>query len=157
MTPHVWSAGQSDADEVARLMAGFRDWWGKDVPSDEVIRTTVGTLVEDDNTEYLLAAPARGEPAGGVCQLRFRLSVWSGHGDCWLEDLYVDGSARRAGLGRALVEASIERARARDCRRIELDVNEQNTDALAFYEALGFELEPKPPGRTLFISRRIDA
>ena len=77
-------------------------------------------------------------------------------GDCWLEDLYVDGSARRAGLGRALVEASFNRARERDCYRIELDVNEENTDALTFYEALGFELEPKPPGRTLFIARKLD-
>jgi ribosomal protein S18 acetylase RimI-like enzyme len=155
MTPHVWTAGSDDADDVARLIAGFRDWWNKDVPSDELIRATVGKLIEDGNTEYLLAAPAEGDRAGGVCQLRFRLSVWSGVGDCWLEDLYVDAGARRAGLGRALVEASFERARARDCGRIELDVNEQNTDALAFYEALGFDLEPKPPGRTLFISRKL--
>jgi GNAT superfamily N-acetyltransferase len=153
---HVWLAGVGDAQDVARLIGGFRDWWGKDEPRDEVIRATVGRLIDEPNTEYLLAAPAEGEPAGGVCQLRYRLSVWSGLGDCWLEDLFVDGSARRAGLGRALVEESFQRARARDCYRIELDVNEQNTDALAFYEALGFELEPKPPGRTLFIARKLD-
>ena len=46
-------------------------------------------------------------------------------------------------------------AKARGCRRIELDVNEQNTEALAFYERLGFTTEPKPPGRTLFVSRRL--
>jgi GNAT superfamily N-acetyltransferase len=155
MGPHVWTADGADADDVARLIAGFRDWWGKDDPSDDVIRATVGTLIDDDNTDYLLAAAAPGERAGGVCQLRFRLSVWSGLGDCWLEDLYVEGAARRAGLGRALVEASFERARVRNCGRIELDVNEQNTEALAFYEALGFDLEPKPPGRTLFISRKL--
>ncbi len=155
MTPHVWIAQKADAGDIARLMGGFRDWWGKDSPSDEVIRVTVDRLIGEVNTEYLLAAPSQGEAAGGVCQLRYRLSVWSGKGDCWLEDLYVDGAARRAGLGRALVEASFERARARDCYRIELDVNEQNTDALAFYEALGFALEPKPPGRTLFIARTL--
>jgi GNAT superfamily N-acetyltransferase len=153
---HVWLAGVGDAQDVARLIGGFRDWWGKDEPRDEVIRATVGRLIDDPNTEYLLAAPGEGQPAGGVCQLRYRLSVWSGLGDCWLEDLFVDGSARRAGLGRALVERSFQRARARDCYRIELDVNEQNTDALSFYEALGFELEPKPPGRTLFIARKLD-
>ena len=58
---------------------------------------TVGRLIDEPNTEYLLAAPAEGERAGGVCQLRYRLSVWSGLGDCWLEDLYVDGA--RAGPG----------------------------------------------------------
>jgi ribosomal protein S18 acetylase RimI-like enzyme len=36
---------------------------------------------------------------------------------------------------------------------MELDVNEQNTDAIRFYESLGFTTEPKPPGRTLFVSR----
>ena len=101
---HVWLAEVGDAQDVARLIGGFRDWWGKDEPRDEVIRATVGRLIDEPNTEYLLAAPAEGEPAGGVCQLRYRLSVWSGLGDCWLEDLFVDGSARRAGLGRALVE-----------------------------------------------------
>ena len=41
----------------------------------------------------------------------------------------------------------------RGCRRIELDVNEQNREAIAFYGRLGFTTEPKPPGRTLFVSR----
>jgi hypothetical protein len=40
-------------------------------------------------------------------------------------------------------------------RRIELDVNEQNEAALRFYESLGFTTEPKPPGRTLFVSRKL--
>jgi ribosomal protein S18 acetylase RimI-like enzyme len=34
-------------------------------------------------------------------------------------------------------------------------VNEQNTEAIAFYEGLGFTTEPKPPGRTLFVSRKL--
>ena len=47
----------------------------------------------------------------------------------------------------------MERARERGCKRIELDVNEDNAAALALYEACGFLTEPKPPGRTLFIGR----
>jgi ribosomal protein S18 acetylase RimI-like enzyme len=34
-------------------------------------------------------------------------------------------------------------------------VNETNTDAIAFYESLGFTTEPKPPGRTLFVARKL--
>jgi ribosomal protein S18 acetylase RimI-like enzyme len=65
----------------------------------------------------------------------------------------VTEAARSGGHGRELVEASFESARARGCKRIELDVNEENTAALRFYESLGFTTEPKPPGRTLFVSR----
>ena len=35
----------------------------------------------------------------GVAQIRFRWSVWKTAEDCWLEDLYVRESARRAGSG----------------------------------------------------------
>jgi GNAT superfamily N-acetyltransferase len=149
----VWLASERDLAAVTALIGGFRDWWGKDAPADADIEATAARLLGDPATDFLLAAPAPGSGAAGVCQLRYRLSVWTGSEDCWLEDLYVTDAARRSGLGRALVEASFERARERGCRRIELDVNEQNVDALAFYESLGFELEPKPPGRTLFVGR----
>ena len=140
---------------MTALIAGFRDWWGKDRPSYEEIREPVSVLVEDSATDFLLAAPDDAERPAAVCQLRYRLSVWTGADDCWLEDLFVEDAARGAGLGRALVEAAIEQALARGCRRMELDVNESNEHAIAFYESLGFTTEPKPPGRTLFVSRRL--
>ena len=150
----VQRASAGNLDDVVRLIAEFRDWWGKSEPSDEGIRRTAGRLLDDDRTELLLAFEDGGR-AVGICQVRYRLSVWTGVDDCWLEDLYVSESARGGGHGRELVEAAFESARARGCKRIELDVNEQNTAALRFYESLGFTTEPKPPGRTLFVSRRL--
>ena len=147
-------AGPQDVDEVVRLIAEFRDWWGKEEPSEATIRRVAARLLEDDRAEFLLAFDGAGT-AVGVCQLRYRPSVWTGADDVWLEDLFVTESARSDGHGRALVEAAFETARARGCRRIELDVNEQNEAALRFYESLGFTTEPKPPGRTLFISRKL--
>jgi GNAT superfamily N-acetyltransferase len=142
----VRRAETGDLDVLTRLVAQFRDWWGKSEPGDAAIRATLERLLPDPDTDFLLAGDA------GFCQLRYRLSVWTGADDCWLEDLFVVEAARGEGLGRALVEAAFERARARGCKRIELDVNEQNP-ALQVYLALGFQLEPKPPGRTFFISR----
>jgi ribosomal protein S18 acetylase RimI-like enzyme len=147
-------ASSDDLEDVVRLIADFRDWWGKTEPSADVIRPVVERLLGDASTEYLLAFDNSGA-AVGVCQLRYRLSVWTGAYDCWLEDLFVADGARGGGHGRALVEAAFEAARQRGCRRIELDVNEQNVGALRFYESLGFSTEPKPPGRTLFVSRRL--
>ncbi len=155
MEPRVWPASGQDIEAVSSLIAAFRSWWGKNEPALEQIRETVGVLLGDPNTEFLLAAPHGGSPPAGVCQLRYRLSVWTSADDCWLEDLYVHDGARGTGLGRALVNAAAERAAARGCRRMELDVNEQNAAAIAFYEQMGFTTEPKPPGRTLFISRKL--
>jgi GNAT superfamily N-acetyltransferase len=149
----VWLAGEEDLDAVARLIAEFRDHWGKSEPTVESIRESVGRIQAGGDAEYLLGSAEGGEPAG-VAQLRYRESVWSS-GDCWLEDLFVRESARGAGLGRALVEACFERARARGCGRIELDTNEDNEGAIALYEATGFSLEPKGPGRTLFLGRKL--
>ena len=144
-------AESRDLDDVVRLIGEFRDWWGKSAPSEAEIRRVVEWLLADPATDYLLAFD--GDKAVGVCQLRYRLSVWTGAEDCWLEDLYVSEAGRGKGLGRGLIEAAAERAADRGCRRIELDVNEQNESALALYLSTGFSAEPKPPGRTLFISR----
>jgi ribosomal protein S18 acetylase RimI-like enzyme len=148
----IHRARPEDLDDVVRLIAEFRDWWGKAAPSEGVIREVAAQLLDKQHTEFLLAREDSGQ-AVGVCQVRYRLSVWTGSDDAWLEDLYVSEHARGGGHGRELVEAAFESARARGCKRIELDVNEQNIDALRFYESLGFSTEPKPPGRTLFVSR----
>ena len=139
-------AEPADLDTVAALLCAFRDWWGASTPSDETMRGAVEQLLRDPNTEYLLAGTS------GLAQLRFRLSAWTGVEDCWLEDVFVADDARGTGLGRALVEAAMERARARGCRRIELDVQESNEHAIRLYVKCGFSARPKGAGRTLFLS-----
>lgn len=150
---NVWQAGRGDAETVASLIAEFGHWWGKNPMGAEEIRGSVERIMAGSDGEFLLARENDETEAAGVCQVRFRWSVWKSAEDCWLEDLWVQEDARRSGLGRALVEAAVERARERGCKRIELDVNEDNAAALALYASCGFLLEPKGPGRTLFIGR----
>jgi GNAT superfamily N-acetyltransferase len=154
MEPAVRLARPEDGAAVASLLAAFRDWYGDPTPGDEQIRRSVELLLADERTEFLLA----GEPPAGLAQLRFRASVWMGADDAWLEDVYVSDDARRAGMGRALVEACLERARRRGCRRIQLDCNERNAAALALYESLGFSAaQPKrwQGGRDLYLTLRL--
>ena len=142
-------AEPADLDTVAALLCAFRDWWGSTTPSDETFRTTAETLLRDPNTDFLLAGTS------GLAQLRYRLSAWTGVEDCWLEDVFVADDARGTGLGRALVEAALERARVRGCKRIELDVQESNERAIGLYEACGFSARPKGTDRTLFLSAKL--
>jgi ribosomal protein S18 acetylase RimI-like enzyme len=153
--PVIWTAAPGEAASVARLLREFGDWWGSAGPSAERMVESVSRIMEGGDGEYLLGATEPGSDPDGVAQVRFRWSVWKGADDCYLEDLFVREPARRSGLGRALVEAAVERAQARGCRRIELDVNENNQAARDLYAACGFSFEPKPPGRTLFIARAL--
>ncbi|MDX6698133.1 MAG: hypothetical protein QOE65_1530 [Solirubrobacteraceae bacterium] len=158
MTATAWRADPSEAETVARLLVEFRDHYGRDWPSANSILASVERLMETVDTEFLLGSPDDDAPPRGVAQLRFRHSVWMAAPDCWLEDLYVSPAARRAGLGRALVDLAVERARERGARRIELDVTEDNRAALALYRDAGFDEFPKsqPPVHDVFISRRLD-
>jgi ribosomal protein S18 acetylase RimI-like enzyme len=150
----IWRASPDEVDAVAGLMARFRDHLDKANPPDDEIHASVARIVADPGSEFLLGAPVDGDPLG-ICQLRFRWSVWTSAEDCWLEDLYVLPEARRAGLGRALIDGALESARGRGCVRIELDVDQDNDPALALYAAAGFSLESKGRGRTLLAGRRL--
>jgi ribosomal protein S18 acetylase RimI-like enzyme len=145
-------ATSEDAADVARLISGFRDWQGRALPDDATIADTVRQLLADLNTDFLVA----GDPAAGVCQLRYRLSVWTGTEDCCLEDLFVHADARGSGLGRELVGAALERARQRGCARMDLDANEANEPALELYRSVGFgSWSDAAGGNDLFMRLRL--
>ena len=147
----VWRAEPYEAEVVAGLLVASRDHLGLDRPSENAFLASVERLIEDPATEYLLGASESGAPAAGVVQLRYRWSVWRAAEDCELEDLFVSAQARRGGLGRALLAAAVERARARGCRRIKLDTAERNEPALALYRSAGFSDEAYEGGRALLL------
>ena len=153
----AWIAGPDEAEAVAGLLVAFRDHMGGDWPSENAFLASVERLLEDRDTEFLLATPDDDSPPAGVLQLRFRFSVWKAAPDAWIEDVFVRADARRAGVGDALVTLAAERARERGARRIELDTNEDNAAALALYERHGFSARSKGgPGRDLFLGRSLE-
>ena len=138
MSARVWVAEPAEAETVARLLVAFRNHLGIDWPSDNAFLAGVERLIEDRHARYLLGAPDDDSPPAGVAQLRFRYGIWWAAEDALLEDLFVLESARGTGLGRALLERVVTEARERGCRRIELDVNDNNDAALALYRSVGF-------------------
>jgi GNAT superfamily N-acetyltransferase len=151
----AWLAGPDEAEDVARLLVGFRDHYGRAEPPEHTFFDGVRRLIVRDDTEYLLASAGGATAPGGVCQLRFRYGVWTASDDCWLEDLFVVEGDRRAGLGEALVAKAIERARERGCGRIELDVSQSNGGAWALYERMGFSAGYKPPAPNVLMGLRL--
>lgn len=56
----------------------------------------------------------------------------------WLVQMWVEPESRGRGLGRRLVEAAADWARARGVTRLKTSVSEGNASAEALYEAVGF-------------------
>ena len=54
--------------------------------------------------------------------------------------MWVDPSFRRAGVGKALIEAVVDWARSRAVLELKLMVTSVNQGAIAFYEHLGFRM-----------------
>jgi GNAT superfamily N-acetyltransferase len=154
----VWRAEPHEAEAVARLIVEFRDHLGLDWPSANAFLAGVERLIEDRDTAFLLAAPDEDSPPAGVAQVRFRYGLWWAADDCLLEDLFVRDDARGHGVGRALVDAVVELASERGCRRIELDTNEANEGAVALYESCGFSAVDKRFGkRNVFMRKHLEA
>ncbi|MEX1345352.1 MAG: GNAT family acetyltransferase, partial [Candidatus Limnocylindrales bacterium] len=88
-----------------------------------------------DSPELLLVGEEEGRVVGTV------MAGYDGHRG-WINYLAVAPASRARGLGRALMDAAEERLAALGCAKINLQVREGNDAARAFYEAIGYRLEP---------------
>ena len=129
--------GRNDVPCIAAMADGFRHIDGRDAPTEAEIAARVAPLLDDPDTEFLVALDTDGR-CEGFLQQRYRRTIWTDGGDAYIETVFVAAHARRQGLGKALVETAMDRARARGCSLITLDTNERNTGAIAPYERLGF-------------------
>ncbi len=57
----------------------------------------------------------------------------------WVDDIVVDPTHRRQGIGRALVEAAIQRASRRGATHLFMDTSRGSPDAREFYRACSFD------------------
>ena len=79
---------------------------------------------------WIWSAPGERREIAGFC------GVHDGN----IEMLFIAPEARGSGVGRLLVAHAIQRQGAR-----RVDVNEQNAQALGFYQHLGFEVTGRSP------------
>jgi GNAT superfamily N-acetyltransferase len=127
-------AGAGDAANVARLLHDFNSEYEDYTPGVPALTERLGELLGEGAITVLLA----GDPPVGFALFRLRPSLWAKAGDAYLEELYVVLAQRRKGIGRALLEASIEAAREAGANHFELTTGETDTEARALYESRGF-------------------
>jgi ribosomal protein S18 acetylase RimI-like enzyme len=147
----VRRASASDARAVAQLLYDFQIEYSEPTPSVSVLAERYEELLRRGEMTILLA----GKGPDGFAQLRFRPWVYSSGRHAYLEELYVAPPRRGQGLGRRLLEAAIETARAEGATHMELGTGEDDVAARALYESAGFtNREGGPDGPAMLFYER---
>ena len=97
----------------------------------------VDTIVSSPVTRLLLARGGDGSIVGTLTLVVFRIPTGIG---AWIEDVVVDESARRQGVGEALMTAAVRLAEESGARHVNLTSRPDREAANRLYQRLGFEL-----------------
>lgn len=140
-------ATPADAELIGLLLHDFNTEFDEPTPTPEVLAERMTRLMEID-TAVLLAGDV------GLAVLRMRPAIWSAGLEAYLAELYVRPARRGRGLGRALLEAAMDRARSRGADRIELGTSEDDVVARHLYEKCGFIRTEGFGGPLMFVYER---
>ncbi len=135
----VYRSGDGDALRALWLDVGFRLLGDSDVGLDAFAAR---------NPDLLLVA----EDEGGRL-IGSTLAAWDGHRGR-LYHVATAPDRRRAGVASELVRRAEEGLRSLGCPRVLISVEASNTDAFAFWERLGYDVQDtRQMGKTLSPSR----
>jgi GNAT superfamily N-acetyltransferase len=126
-----------DRDKAAwlRLWEGYLDFYRGSVSQADTDNTFARLSGGRDGLLGLVAEASAGEVTG-FAHLVFHPSTWSSAPYCYLEDLFVDKSARGSGTAAELIEAVYAAADERGCTRVYWETQEFNSPARSLYDTL---------------------
>ena len=129
-------ATASDLPEVARLFDLYRQFYQQE-PDRAGALAFLGKLIEDEASVVFLAEDSDGRALGFTQLYPAVCSVAMGR--YWvLYDLYVERSARRSGVARALMQRASQHAEETGALRIDLETARDNLAGQRLYEQLGY-------------------
>lgn len=151
MEIRVRRADAADAPEVARLLHDFNTEFDEPTPGVEALSERARRLMAEGEITVLLG----GERPDGIAVLRLRPALWAEGLDAYLEELYVAPERRGQGIGRAMLEATMDAAREAGAVRIDLGTSVEDTAAIGLYESCGFSnREGEPDGPQMLVYER---
>ncbi|WP_022943272.1 GNAT family N-acetyltransferase [Psychromonas hadalis] len=137
MSISVKRAVLENLNEVSELFNSYRVFYKQD--SDLVLAVSfISDRLKNKDSVIFYAHDESGN-ALGFTQLYPTFSSVSAESSWVLNDLYVSSDARRLGVGKALMETAKAFAIETNSKGIALETCEDNFNAQALYESLGYE------------------
>jgi len=97
----------------------------------------MGDIVASPATDLFIALSDDGTIVGMATLAVFRIPTGL---RAWIEDVVVDGSATRQGIGAALTQAMLDRAAELGCVTVDLTSRPSRDAANRLYQRMGFEV-----------------
>ena len=136
--PTVRRAAVADLDALAPLFDAYRRFYEQ--PADVArARAFLEDRLARDESIVLLASAPGSDALAGFCQLYPTWCSVAAAPIFVLYDLFVMEEARRAGIGRALMQTARDVAHDAGAARIDLSTARTNVRAQALYESLGWQ------------------
>jgi ribosomal protein S18 acetylase RimI-like enzyme len=121
---------EGDRDGLIRL---WTESFPDDPPHNEPSRMIQAKLLIDDQ---IFVAEEK-ERIIGAC-----MAGYDGHRG-WLYSVAVATDQRRRGIGKSLIEKTMESLKGIGCIKVNLQIRASNHEVRAFYESLGFAVEER--------------
>jgi ribosomal protein S18 acetylase RimI-like enzyme len=134
----IREAIKADIDAIARLLADDGLGRGRETPGDAAYARAFAAMSAQPGNVYLVAE-AEGALVGCLQFTVIHGLSRQGASRGQIEGVRVHADQRGRGIGEALFEAAFERAAASGCTLVQLTTDRSRTDALRFYQRLGFE------------------
>lgn len=132
----IRAPARNDYAQWSVLWAGYNAFYGRHgstALSQEMTDTTWSRFFDPSEPMHALVAEHRGILVG-LAHFLFHRSTIQVQPTCYLQDLFTAEASRGMGIGRKLIEAVYDFARARGVPRVYWQTHETNTSAMQLYD-----------------------
>lgn len=126
-----------DAPQLLPLIRELVTLSGEMLPAEDKMLKIIRQQIESGYHEYVVA-----ESEGhifGCLLICYYLSTWEGATYAMFQDFIVEAGRRNQGVGSTLLAYARNRARIKECVRIDLIIHSRLEDAKRFFQRWGFQ------------------
>ncbi len=138
-------ASKDDLPQIIQMLVDDQLGSGREDPSLPINQQYLDAfeiINADSNNELIVleSQDSANKAIVGILQLTYiPYLTYKGSWRCLIEGVRIHQDYRGKGLGTQLFEWAIQRAKQKDCNIVQLTSNKTRTEAIRFYESLGFQ------------------